>query len=76
MNAGTVATVKSLIEEDCRLTVSDISTKGGVSYGSVHSILRNQLEDVKGSCALGAEITKKCRKGTTCSRFSVFPTAV
>ena len=43
MNAGTVAAVKSLIEEDRRLTVSDISTKVGVSYGSVHSILRNQL---------------------------------
>ena len=44
MNAGTVAAVKSLIEEDRRLTVSDISTKVGVSYGSVHSILRNQLK--------------------------------
>ena len=44
VNAGTVATVKSLIEEDRRLTVSDISTKVGVSYGSVHSILRNQLK--------------------------------
>ena len=44
VNAGTVATVKSLIEEDRRLTVSDISTKEGVSYGSVHSILRNQLK--------------------------------
>ena len=37
VNAGTVAAVKSLIEEDRRLTVSDISTKVGVSYGSVHS---------------------------------------
>ena len=44
VNAGTVAAVKSLIEEDRRLTVSDISTKVGVSYGSVHSILRNQLK--------------------------------
>ena len=44
MNAGTVAAVKSLIEEDRRLTVSDMSTKVGVSYGSVHSILRNQLK--------------------------------
>ena len=44
MNAGTVAAVKSLIVEDRRLTVSDISTKVGVSYGSVHSILRNQLK--------------------------------
>ena len=43
VNAGTVA-VKSLIEEDRRLTVSDISTKVGVSYGSVHSILKNQLK--------------------------------
>ena len=44
VNAGTVAAVKSLIEEDLRLTVNDISTKVGVSYGSVHSILRNQLK--------------------------------
>ena len=44
VNAWTVAAVKSLIEEDRRLTVSDISTKVGVSYGSVHSILRNQLK--------------------------------
>ena len=44
INAGTVAAVKSLSEEDRRLTVSDISTKVGVSYGSVHSILRNQLK--------------------------------
>ena len=44
VNAGTVAAVKSLIEEDRRLTVSDISTKVGNSYGRVHSILRNQLK--------------------------------
>ena len=44
VNAGTVAAVKSLIEEDRRLTVSDISTAVGVSYGNVHSILRNQLK--------------------------------
>ena len=44
VNAGTVAAMKSLIEEDRRLTVSDISTKVGVSYGSVHSIFRNQLK--------------------------------
>ena len=64
VNAGTVAAVKSLIEEDRRLTVSDISTKVGVSYGSD---FEKPAEDVKGSCAVGAEITKKCRKGTTCS---------
>ena len=44
VNAGIVAAVKSLIEEDRRLTVSDISTNEGVSYGSVHSMLRNQLK--------------------------------
>ena len=34
-NAGTVAAVKSLIEENHKLTVADISTKVGESYGSV-----------------------------------------
>ena len=47
MNAGTLAAVKGFIEEDHRLILSVISTKVGVSYGSVHPISRNQLNMTK-----------------------------
>ena len=63
INAGTVAAVKSLIEEDRRLTVSDISTKVGVSYGSVHSILRNQLKMSKVHARWVPRLLKNAEKG-------------
>ena len=74
VNAGAVTAVKSLIEEDRRLTVSDISTKVGVSYGSVHSILRNQLKMSKVHARWVPRLLKNAEKQRREEKFIHTPT--
>jgi hypothetical protein len=39
-----IAAVHDLIEGDCRLTVVEICQELGISYGSVQSIIKNELQ--------------------------------